>query len=122
MKGPSNPALKKEEKYFLCDICDFQTSSQISLTRHIGAEHPFLTVALPRTKKEPIRTFQCAICDYITEEKHRFDRHKVHHLKKSVHGCNVCNFSADSLDQLGFHLKKHHLKMTKEKPADKVIK
>ena len=105
----------KRRKYWLCDWCDYKTITPISLASHISKKHPFSTVAHPsaRSNDEP-NLFQCAHCEFNTQEKYRLERHEEYHQKETDHPCKFCSFSADSLGQLEFHVKNHHSNMKKD--------
>jgi len=86
-------------RIFACDLCDFQTSLNCSLTKHIRQVHEG-------------RTQTCDLCGKIVKElKHHKARGCPFVKKKPRHQCDHCDKSFALKDGLNRHIKAVHFKL-----------
>ena len=79
--------------------------------------HPSSTDALPQTmamRKQASLIYQCAECDYATNQKRDFYRHLMYHDEKSALQCPWCSFSVGTTSRLTNHMKNFHTKLDKK--------
>ena len=88
-----------------CDQCDYQTTKQSSLTRHIQSKHEGVKYA-------------CDQCDYQAARKDSLTKH-IQSVHEGVrYGCDHCDSSFTQRHHLNIHMKKHETQyaLSKEEP------
>ena len=86
---------------FPCDKCEFQSSIENNLKRHILYKHT------ERTEEE-LRQFPCNQCDYATITKDRLKTHMKVHQEADLFMCDECNFTTRYLSSLKMHRGRKH--------------
>ena len=82
------------EKPNQCSICEYSTSKESDLKRHIKSVHEG-------------KPFQCSICSYSTSREQDLKRHQSVHGVKRPYKCNDCNADFRTNKGLTQHLKSY---------------
>ena len=89
---------QKVIRAFKCNFCDYETSKNGVLKKHIESVH------------EGIKPFKCKLCDYETALKSNLKKHtdSVHYGLKPFK-CNDCDYQAAQKVNLNNHIKSVHI-------------
>ena len=88
---------EQRKNTFQCDICDYNSASEILLSRHKRSTHPELQ-------------YMCDQCDYKDTKEDSLNDHKQTQHKSSNHQCNQCDYNATTRSSLDDHKKSIHEK------------
>ena len=82
-----------------CNICNFACKSQSAMR-----EHKLIHLELRDEEKR----FQCENCDYASNAKGNFDRHRrTHDAEKKTFNCDTCSASFTSHESYARHKRRH---------------
>ena len=81
---------------YICEWCEFQTSSKISMKDHRDCEH---------NGKFKCRKCNLPFLNFTTFVKHKYTKH-------SAGNCGKCNFKAKNRSQLKKHISTNHIDMS----------
>ena len=92
-----NKSFHKEIKPFKCIICNFETSTNKNLKKHMKSVH------------EEIKPFKCKLCDYETASNFHLKLHinSVHEWIKPFK-CSKCDSSFSQKDDMKIHVESVH--------------
>lgn len=85
------------EKPFACDTCDYRTTQEISLQRHINHVH----------NGEDREKTKCPECHKVVISWH-LKRHRLIHSNERNYCCHKCNFKAKDASALNHHTNQVH--------------
>ncbi len=89
-----------------CGDCGYQTTSHLSLDKHIKEKHS-VALETPAAKKDLFK-FRCDLCPYKARLKREFEQHSACHRNQAAqYQCPLCSFSVDRIGHLNRHLKLH---------------
>ena len=96
MKHGNNKQTNQSKKY-ICDFCDFETCSEMQLTKHEKDVHM-------RTKLQ----FSCDHCKKVFETSSKRDEHIKEAHQRNYFLCDICNYKANGETELNQHLENKH--------------
>ena len=87
-------------KVFECELCEYKTDRNYTLTRHIKNVH------------QKIKDAKCELCDYICSQNSDLKKHakQVHTKLKDVK-CDKCDYVCSTNGTLKIHMKQVHTKL-----------
>ena len=93
-----------EEKYFKCEQCDLNSTSYMSLRKHINTKHPINT-----TQRQYEDEHICYICEEKLNSAWDYMKHQEEHMerKEMLFQCKLCRFSAIKDKDIRNHMIQH---------------
>lgn len=95
-ENSSNGSFKKDKqkvdkRYFNCDKCEFISTSNMSLKKHIHTKHPIIP-----TEMQPEDERSCYICGEMVQNAWDFLKHLEEHQerKERLFNCKLCSFTS----------------------------
>ena len=116
--------------YFLCLLCDYQTSTKLGLENHTK-EHTGKKLAesdecvespsnMPgdneyKQSHKSVNQFKCDVCELVFNSKDTLEKHTLIHRDDILLSCTECEYECRNMDVLSTHSKvKHNLFLCKE--------
>ncbi|XP_045489683.1 zinc finger protein 569-like [Pieris rapae] len=110
------------EDLYICDVCDFTTSSEIGMTAHINShikiinkykcnicKQEFSTNTLLKNHKgkHEDETFLCKKCKLAFSNHRAYLTHLINHMTKPPYTCYECDYEFGKRLSLKAHIKSH---------------
>ena len=114
----SNKCLKLTKDHFFNSHMKLDLLSEDEVFLNLKVETPVLPLiemelkpplVLPSIEKElgPPKKFSCSECDFKTQSRCSYSRHRKNHDKTKRFFCDICDFKTHSKGCLYYHHKKH---------------
>uniref|UniRef100_A0A1B0EZ55 Uncharacterized protein n=1 Tax=Phlebotomus papatasi TaxID=29031 RepID=A0A1B0EZ55_PHLPP len=86
---------EKRDKPWVCEFCPYETSSRVSMYRHLKEIH------------QGIKKFQCHYCDRCFGNSWNLKHHVMIHTGEKPHACEICGKRFIQPVSLKTHMKMH---------------
>ena len=95
-----NLVVHEKIKKFVCDQCGLRFGTRANLTHHVDCIH------------RGLKKYSCPQCDHTAATRHKIKLHILHvHEKVRPYKCDICSFSAAEKKALQIHIDAVHLKL-----------
>ena len=106
--APQTSKQTENQSKFVCSRCEFQTSSEGILKKHVSSIHVSETGA-SRAEQETNSKLSCSKCGFKTTNENILKRHESNiHGNSEPLACEKCNFSTTKKINLKWHMEAMH--------------
>ncbi|CAG2171085.1 unnamed protein product [Oppiella nova] len=99
-RSSAGSSASREEQYFRCDLCNFNTKYRHSFRRHVTTH----------TNTTDGQSFTCNVCNKRLKTQEKLHNHKISMHSELIfkYKCNICDYGSQYMKNYKFHMYGHH--------------